>query len=197
MLILSEKREDVSTLMKMGFSISFAIVPMQIKEFFIILLCAPIVTFLGCSTIQCGTTKDHFINQYDRFIDEVKELQLSATDSRWKIYDDSFEAYILECFDRFEEEMSFAEKQDLLYRAVEYYFHRYKTDMFRELDNPENEVSVFLKSRLYKIWEEPEKLFREITGEDWDMLLEDFKEDVSKWKERFEEMMSTDDQKKN
>lgn len=166
----------------------------------LILVCiAGLVTIIllqSCTGIQCGMTKDHFIAQYERFIQEVEEQNLTVTDSKWKIYDQNFENYLLECYPRYKEELSFSQRQSIIYDAVRYYFLRYKSDMVRELENEDNPVSVIIRNEIVEIWGEPDAIFKELTGEDWDALVEEFVNDLEKWEKKIREMFGEDENKK-
>ena len=147
----------------------------------------------SCTSIQCGTSKDQFFEQFDRFIAEVEEQDLTVADSRWNIYDKNFETYLLDCYVKFREDLSFNERQQVIYQAVQYYFYRYKADMIRELDRDDREVSVLVRSEMREIWEEPEALFKELTGEDWEKLVDDFIRDLNKWEQSIRSIFDGDE----
>ena len=143
----------------------------------------------GCGTIQCGSSKAQYLEQYSAFIDDATSEDISVTDSRWTIYDERMSVYLLDCYEVFRDEMSLSDKQELFSNAILYYFARYGSHMVRELQNEENPVSVMLMSELSDLWEDPDALMSELTGEEWDEMVEEFLEDLDKWHGKLRQLL--------
>lgn len=143
----------------------------------------------GCTTIQCGSGKAQFLDNYNRFMEEALEKDFSVADKRWHAYDERLETYILDCYPSFSEDLTFADRQSVLSQAVSYYYIRYGSHMIKELQNEDNEVSVALMAELEEVWSDPKALFREVVGEDWDEMVNEFLEDLDEWKTRFRDLL--------
>lgn len=143
----------------------------------------------GCSTLRCGVDKAQFLNSYDEFIADVHAMDMRITDAKWRLYDDRLETFVTECYPSFEEDMSFRERQTFLSSAIKYYYKRYGSHMIQELQDENNPTSEVIKESMAEIWENPNEIFREITGEDWDQLVDDFLNDLEKWKTRLQEIL--------
>ncbi|MDX1476633.1 MAG: hypothetical protein R3301_02970 [Saprospiraceae bacterium] len=142
-----------------------------------------------CTAIQCGANASQFVEQFDRFIQESLDTDMSITDTRWKIYDERLESYLVDCYDRFREELTYGDKQTVLMQTIRFYYKRYGSHMIQELQNDENPTSVVLKKEMAAIWEQPDAIFRQIAGEDWEQMIDDFLTDLEAWKNRLQELI--------
>ena len=144
----------------------------------------------SCNTIQCGSNKGLYLEQFSAFIDDAVEEEMSVIDKRWRIYDDRLEAYMLDCYPLYAEEMSLFDKQEVFTNAMIYYYTRYGSHMVKELQNEENPVSVMIMDEIPTIWEDPSELIREFTGEEWEQLVDEFINDLDKWQRKLRELLN-------
>lgn len=156
-----------------------------------LLLAVPAValSLFQCTAIQCGANASQFVEQYDEFVTEMMDTDMRITDTRWKIYDDRLESYIVDCYRRFEEELTYSDKQAVVMGAIRYYYKRYGSHMISELQNEENPTSVALKEAMAEIWEKPDEIFRQLTGDDWEQMIDEFLNDLEQWKNSLQEII--------
>ncbi|MDX1407754.1 MAG: hypothetical protein R3330_06460 [Saprospiraceae bacterium] len=148
-----------------------------------------VVSLTRCTAIQCGANASQFVEQFDRFIQESLNTDMSITDTRWKIYDERLETYLVDCYARFRDVLTYSDKQAVLMQTIRFYYKRYGSHMIRELRNDENPTSVMLKEEMAAIWEEPDAIFKQIAGEDWEQMIDDFLNDLEEWKSRLQELI--------
>ena len=147
------------------------------------------VSLQNCTTIQCGTTKSQFLENYFNFIEEATGEEYSVTDKRWGVYDDRLETYILDCYPSFRDDLTVSDRQEILTHALGYYYVRYGSHMIKELQNEDNRVSQALMDEMGELWSNPNELLREVMGDDWDELLNEFLEDLDKWQNKFRDLL--------
>ncbi|MDX1407139.1 MAG: DUF6565 domain-containing protein [Saprospiraceae bacterium] len=102
-----------------------------------LLLSLSVVAFAACQSNPCGLSKNKFLDNYEKFVDDVADLELSSDAKAWKKYDDRFEQFTDECYPRFEDKLSNREKRAFAGHTVEYMVNRYGVSFFRGLENDE------------------------------------------------------------
>lgn len=71
-------------------------------------------------------TKDAYLEQYKSFIDEISSESKSYKESDWKDADEQFKKYDSEWYNKFNDEMSLAEKGTVSYYNLQYVYYRNK-----------------------------------------------------------------------
>ncbi|HMQ49918.1 MAG TPA: hypothetical protein PKA00_20890 [Saprospiraceae bacterium] len=83
---------------------------------------------------SCGADKTQFIKKYNELISDINAAKLPTSDKGWAKYDNAFRAYVEECYDQHESEMTGKEKRQFWGKALKYYSQRYGEGIVRELD---------------------------------------------------------------
>ena len=146
-------------------------------------LCLSSLLFSSCTSIQCGANKAQFLEQYDRFMEEVLDEEMTLTDPRWEIYDDHFQFYLTDCYVLFKPELSTSDKHDVLMGALRYYFIRYGSHMSKEIANDDNEASAVLKHELNTLLQESGESMTEFIDEEWGEMTNRLLEDLDKMRQ--------------
>lgn len=94
---------------------------------------------------SCGADKAQFIKKYNDLISEMAASQLPASDKGWAKYDNAFRAYVEECYDQHESDMTGKEKRQFWGKALKYYSQRYGEGIVRELDKSADKTATRLK----------------------------------------------------
>lgn len=147
----------------------------------------------SCSQINpCGFSKDAFLANYNNLIAEVSQKDKSFSESNWKTYDNRFRTLIEDCYDQWEEDMSFREQRKFWGSSLKYYYNRYGDSLATELLDENNEVSVKIQDELDEIWGDSEAALKDILndlgGDEVKDLLKDISKDIEKWGEKLEEI---------
>jgi hypothetical protein len=107
------------------------------------LLLALMVT--ACGTDPCGTDKDAFLNDYYKLLGEAKTANWPVSDDRWDTYDERFRAYVEECYDLHEPEMSGREKRRFWRKSLSYFTQRYGDGALNALKKDKSRLQKRLK----------------------------------------------------
>ena len=135
------------------------------KKLRFILLAAILSLLAGCSSNPCGNDKDSFLNNYYRLVEEATKANLPVSDSRWEKYDERFRAYVEECYDLYEAELSGREKRRFWTRSLKYYAQRYGDGMVKELGSKGNKASRRIRKETESLWGRTEKALEEVLGD--------------------------------
>ena len=149
----------------------------------------------SCDIGTCGFNKDGFIKNSTAFFQEIKDIERSELDKDWSSYDSKLESFVVECYDRYEDELNTEEKAEFWGGIVTYYLKRYRFNVLEALADENNAVSVRILAELEnEEWEEQdlEKVFNNLFKEDFEEFIDDIKEDVMGWKDKFEKIFKTE-----
>ena len=149
----------------------------------------------SCDIGTCGLNKDGFIKNSTAFFQEIKDKERSELDKDWSSYDSKLESFVVECYDRYEDELNTEEKAEFWGGVVTYYLKRYRFNVVEALADENNAVSVRILAELEnEEWEEQdlEKVFNDLFKEDFEELIDDIKEDMMGWKDKFEKIFKTE-----
>ncbi len=113
----------------------------------------------------CGSNKDAFLQGYYQLIDEAKAASLPVSDSGWKRYDERFRAYVEECYDSYEAELSAKERRRFWATSMKYYAQRYGKGAIQELKEKKGGGAGKVKEEVEAIWGDIKKGLKEATGE--------------------------------
>ena len=112
----------------------------------------------------CGNSKAAFLQAYYDLIDEATAVKLPMSADGWEKYDERFRAYVEECYEQYESELSPKERRRFWSRSVKYYARRYGTGMMKELEEKGNKTTTKVKEEVEKIWMNAEEALKEATG---------------------------------
>ncbi|MCB0569103.1 MAG: hypothetical protein KDC66_05045 [Phaeodactylibacter sp.] len=119
----------------------------------------------GCSSSPCGNDKDSFLKGYYQLVEEAAGANLPVSDSRWEKYDERFRAYVEECYDLYEAELSGREKRRFWGRSLRYYAQRYGDGVARELGRKGDKASRRIREETETLWGKTEKALEEVLGQ--------------------------------
>jgi len=152
-----------------------------------------LVSNLSCDVLNpCGASKDAFLENYNTLVTEASESGKDYSDDQWKAKDGRFNKMVEECYNRWEEDLSFREQRKFWGSALKYYYKRHGNNLADELKDEENTVAVKIQEELENVWGDSEEvlkdLFDELGGEEIEDLLKDIGKDVEKWGKKLEEI---------
>ena len=157
-----------------------------------------VICISSCQMGECGFSKDQFLSNYYKVIDNVKDKSRSELKDDWEKMDSKMEKLILECYDRYEKDLTPEEDLKFWLSSLTYYVKRHGLRILNKLDKDEDEVYVKIKEHLENIDADiefdGEQFFEEFFGEDFEKLVEDLTEDIEKWGERFKTMFGIDEE---
>lgn len=153
-----------------------------------------ITSFTACNLMSpCGNSKEDFLNNYNAFIENIKEKDLAYNADEWEIYDRDFKQIVEECHGKYKDEMTVSEEIDFWTNALAYYYYRYGTDMISVLNDSSNELSVVISENVDEFIDNPKAVLRKLLGKDkmeeLDGLLNDIGKDLDKWGKKIEKLL--------
>ncbi|MDX1477651.1 MAG: DUF6565 domain-containing protein [Saprospiraceae bacterium] len=133
-----------------------------------------LVVVAGCQINPCGMSKDRFLENYERFVNEVAEQDLSSDARAWKRYDDRFEQFTDQCYPKFEDKLSRSDKRKFASHSVRYAYHRYGRSFFHDLEHDEK-----LKEEMRELGENLGK-YAEQLGEEFSDAINEFVQEIDR-----------------
>lgn len=89
----------------------------------------PIVAILllaSCSfNNPCGQDKDQFLYNFHKFVKDIEDQELPYNDDHWEDLDVEFRKYTKECFPKYREELTRADKEEYYENTMTYYITKY------------------------------------------------------------------------
>lgn len=149
----------------------------------------------SCNIGTCGFNKDGFVKNSTTFFQEIKDKERAELDKNWESYDSKLESYVVECYDIYKSELNTEEKAEFWGGVVTYYLKRYRFNVVDALADENNATSVRILAELEnEEWEEQdlEEVFNDLFKEDFEKLIEDIKDDVMGWKDKFEKIFKAE-----
>ena len=120
-----------------------------------LLLVLTLVLLGGCSEpTPCGDSKDDFLKNYYELINEASAANLPVSDKQWSQYDERFRAYVEECYEQHESELSPKERRNFWARSMKYFAQRYGDGAIRELGKGKHKASEKVREEVEKICED-------------------------------------------
>lgn len=113
----------------------------------------------------CGNNKDAFLRGYYQLINEAKAAGLPVSDSGWEKYDEPFRAYVEECYDSYESELSAKERRRFWAASMKYYAQRYGKGAIQELKGKKAKGAEKVQEEVEAIWGDIKKGLKEAAGE--------------------------------
>ena len=162
------------------------------RALFLVFAAVGLVALQSCTTIQCGTNKSQFLEQYERFMTEAEQMDNSVTDKAWLIFDEQLEVYLVDCYPSLKDEMSQSDRNSVMLDALHYYYIRYGSHMAKEIRNPSNPTSEVIVEELGQLWSDSEQSMRTILDEEWAEITNVFLEDLDALKETLIESLEED-----
>jgi hypothetical protein len=165
------------------------------KRAFFYLFIFSLLATASCDIGTCGLNKDGFIKNSNTFFQEIKDKERAELDKNWESYDSKLESFVVECYDRYMDELNTEEKAAFWGGVVTYYLKRYRFNVVDALADENNATSVRILAELEnEEWEEKdlEEVFNDLFKEDFEKLIEDIKEDVMSWKDKFEKIFKSE-----
>ncbi|MEL6924464.1 MAG: hypothetical protein AAFO94_10490 [Bacteroidota bacterium] len=142
--------------------------------------------------LPCGTSKDAFLENYNQLTDQASENGDDFTEAQWEASDERFRKMVEECYDQWEEEMSFREQRKFWGRSLKYYFQRHGNRVANELMDEDNSLSTKIREEMEAVWGDSDMvlndLLKDLGGDEMNDLLKDIGKDIEKWGERLEEI---------
>jgi len=160
--------------------------------------------FTSCSTVgDCANDKEAFLENYNDFMDEVDDLDLSSSDEEWKEYDARFKKMTEECYEIYEEDMSVREIRKFWGKTVSFYVDRYGKGFAEELADDNSDLNISIKKNFadakidLKEALEDADINININGEELEEMLEELGGDIEKmgekWGKKLEEIFEKKD----
>ncbi|MCO6489382.1 MAG: hypothetical protein J5I98_13240 [Phaeodactylibacter sp.] len=119
----------------------------------------------GCSSgSPCGNSKDVFLQNYYSLVDEAAAANLPASDDKWAKYDERFRAFVEECYDQYEPELSPKERRRFWSKSLKYYAQRYGDGAIKELGKKKDKASEKVVGEVEKIWTDTKEALKEAAG---------------------------------
>ena len=119
----------------------------------------------GCSLgTSCGDSKDAFLRSYYDLIDEAAAANLPVSAGQWTSYDERFRAYVEECYEQYEPELSPKERRHFWSKSLKYYAQRYGDGALKELGKKGDKAAGKVKQEVENIWTDAESALKEATG---------------------------------
>jgi hypothetical protein len=124
------------------------------KSLFILLFAG---LFVQCQMITHCNDKETFIQNYEKFTEDLKTHHRDLQKSDWTAIDREFEMYVDECYPKFKAELSLSEKVTFWKSTLAYTAYRGKgemdidikiNDLKIELSNEMNDLSIESKKEL-------------------------------------------------
>ena len=118
---------------------------------------------LACSSEQgCGDSKEAFLEGYYGLIEEATDAALPISDPNWKKYDSRFRAYVEECYDQHEANLTPKERRVFWSKSLKYYAQRYGRSRIKKLGSSKDKATEKVKTEVEKIWTDAEEAFEEV-----------------------------------
>ena len=84
------------------------------------------VLFVNCSFINpCGDDKDQFLYNFHKFTKDIKEKELTYNDKEWENLDAQFRKFTKECYPKFKEEFTRADREEYYENTMSFYITKY------------------------------------------------------------------------
>ena len=126
---------------------------------------AALALLAGCTQGPgCSDSKDAFLQDYFNLVEEAAAANLPVSDSGWKKYDERFRAYVEECYDLYEPELSGKERRRFWAKSMKYYAERYGGGALQELGDKKEKAAGKVKEEVEKIWKDAGEALDEATG---------------------------------
>lgn len=109
--------------------------------------CASLILFSSCETEPCSYSKERFTKKFSVLVEQASESDRKISDERWEREDEQFSTFVMDCYPKFEEEMTFSEKTDFWQGTLSYLFARYGSALIAEISDPntQNEIIKTVK----------------------------------------------------
>jgi len=88
----------------------------------------------SCQLDECGRSKDKFLDRYYSLIEKVTKEDVYFTEKEWEKNDEKFRAFVEECYDKFEPEMTRREKRRFWAKSLRYQYERHGKDFFGKVE---------------------------------------------------------------
>ena len=109
--------------------------------------CASLILFSSCETEPCSYSKERFTKKFSLLVERASESDRKISDERWEKEDEQFGQFVMDCYPKFEEEMSLSEKTEFWQGTLSYLFARYGSALVAEISDPntQNEIIKTVK----------------------------------------------------
>jgi hypothetical protein len=101
-----------------------------------------LMLFSSCETVPCGYSKARFTQQFTQLVEKAGESDLKFSDEGWEKEDKKFEEFVMNCYAKFEQEMTFDEKLEFWQGSLSYLFSRYGAALILELGDPDTQNQI-------------------------------------------------------
>jgi len=108
----------------------------------LIIIFGLIFIFSNCTFDEC-TSKSLYMTSFENFIDKTKDKYDNYKDEDWKKADSKFEKLTEECFKKFEDEFSEADKRKIVKYSLKYGFYRVKSELPIKINTDSKEWNEF------------------------------------------------------
>ena len=143
----------------------------------LIICCALIALFLtqSCTVqTQCGT-KESFITNYDKFINDLRQHHDEISDNHWDSVEKEFKLYVDECYPKHKVQMTTSEKLEFWKNTLSYGLYKGSQDgdLTLDFDNVDIDISDELDNISIESKEELERFIKEEFGTDIEDAVDD------------------------
>jgi polyhydroxyalkanoate synthesis regulator phasin len=124
-------------------------------------------------------------------VEKTDDLELEISNESWEKYDETFEHYVEECYEKFEEDLTEKEKKRFWIGSLKYYAARYGDGLLRELEKDDGEYAEKVKQNLEEIFEETGRKLEDFFDKnevEIEALVDQISNDVEAWAEKLKEI---------
>ncbi|MEL6636575.1 MAG: hypothetical protein AAFW73_10970 [Bacteroidota bacterium] len=164
------------------------------QQFSYLFLLGITLVFSSCGLLdECGSSKADFLKKYEAFVREVEQQDWHHADNDWQAYDERLEAYLNNCYERYEPELTAAETKDFWLLTVSYYVARYDGQFVEEFLAEDNPLSRTVRDHFEELEDDPERFFRdlvrEVSGGEVDELFRDLGRELESMGKRLQDWL--------
>jgi len=141
---------------------------------------ALLLTLNSCEVDPCGNAPTDLIENMEDLVKEVNKKEYKPKDERWKSYDDRFQVYFEDCYDRWRPDMTSHQRRQFAGLVTRYVANRFGKSLFRSVFGKGESDADEIPESMVRLGEEV-KLFWKENTETGKEVLEDLIDEISEW----------------
>lgn len=151
------------------------------------------MTITSCNIDPC-INKSFFIQQFESTTAEVFENHKSYNDKEWEKKDEKMDAYVGDCYVKFEEKLSSEEKKEFWVKYFKYKYYRHGKNVLKAIEEDAKTFSIEMDKELEELFDNPEQdvklILRELYGEDLNETIDEFVKGIQNLGEKLKEWLN-------